>query len=33
MVYLNRSYYWQNSAVNGYDSAPVSTLTVMEVGN
>lgn len=32
-VYLNRSKNWQNSAVNGYDAAPVSTLTVMEVGN
>lgn len=30
-VYLNRSPTWQNSAVNGYDATPVSTINVMEI--
>lgn len=30
-LYINRSHTWQNSAANGYDAVPVSTLTVMEI--
>lgn len=30
-LFINRSNAWANSAANGYDAVPVSTLTVMEI--